>query len=87
MYTDKELNELNQRVYDVDPDYDKAEATYVAKPDSELKNNATNIVTASGKKFKVVASADIGSNGYQGFAVAPITKEYPQGDSNIEVVH
>ncbi|MBP1046220.1 hypothetical protein I6N96_07980 [Enterococcus sp. BWM-S5] len=82
MYTDQELNELNKKVYHVDPKYNTASEVYVAKPDSELKNNETNIVTAGGKDFKVVASADIDNNGYQGFAVAPITKEYPQGDPN-----
>lgn len=91
MYTDEILNDLNQKVYNVDPDYRK-DITYTAKPDNELTGNERNTVVVkchdnSGnrmveKEFKVVASADIDNNGYQGFAVAPITKEYPQGDPN-----
>ena len=81
MYTDKELNKLNQDVYFVDPEFND-KVTYVAKPDNELVGKEKNQLTVSGKKFKVVASADIDNNGYQGFAVAPITKEYPQGDIN-----
>ncbi|MBL1224017.1 hypothetical protein [Enterococcus sp. BWR-S5] len=81
MYTDEVLNKLNQEAYYADPDYDK-KITYVAKPDNELTGKEENQLTVVGKDFKVVASADIDNNGYQGFAVAPITKEYPQGDIN-----
>ncbi|MBP1045469.1 hypothetical protein I6N96_04215 [Enterococcus sp. BWM-S5] len=81
MYTDRELNELNQEVYFVDPDFDE-KITYKAKPTSELSGNEKNVVIINDKKFQIVGSANIDNNGYQGFAVAPITVDYPQGDPN-----
>ncbi|MHC5216195.1 hypothetical protein ACYSNR_05965 [Enterococcus sp. LJL128] len=86
MYIDEELNILNQEVYKVDPKY-KDGITYVAKPDNELTEMEQNIVSvkisdSTTKQYKIVASADIDNNGYQGFAVAPITDAYPQGDPN-----
>lgn len=53
MYTDKQLNELNQgpNVYSVNPEYAqrKENRTKIvsAKPDSELKKGETNTITTS----------------------------------------
>ena len=75
-YTDKELNELNwgENVYSVNTTYAEreGETKVVAKPSEQLASDETNIVTAGGQKFQVVATKTDKETGFDGMAVAPI---------------
>ncbi|MDN5012504.1 hypothetical protein ACWLOB_02755 [Streptococcus sanguinis] len=84
MYTDKQLNELNQgpNVYSVNPEYAqrKENRTNIvsAKPDSELKKGETNTITTSdGQEFRVIATKVDSKTGFDGMAVAPIVNGLP----------
>lgn len=76
MATEKELKDLNNRVYQVDPDYKESEIKYTNKADNQLKSNERNIVKAGNQKFKVL-SVKNGDYGFQGMAVAPIINGVP----------
>lgn len=71
MATEKELKDLNNRVYQVEPDYKESEIKYTDKADNQLKSNERNIVKAGNQKFKVLSVKD-GDYGFQGMAVAPL---------------
>lgn len=89
MYPDRDLNELNQKGYYVDPDHNN-KVTYVAKKDRELTKNEENTIVIgtknNRKSYKFLASANVAQNGYQGFAVVPVTAEYPDGDINVVTI-
>ena len=79
MYTDKQLNELNQgpNVYSVNTEFvqRKENRTNIvtAKSDNELKKGETNtIITSDGQEFRVVATKSDPVTGFDGLAVAPI---------------
>lgn len=78
MATEKELRDLNKRVYQVDPNYkdNGNKIKIVDKPDKDLKKNERNTITAGAQEFKVL-SANNGDYGFQGMAVAPIINDIP----------
>lgn len=87
MIIDKELRDINDRVYYVDPEYSRNKKVVVSKENSKLKKNEENIIKAGNRKFKVLATLDDAKGtGFQGMAVAPITPAYPNGDPTQVVV-
>ncbi|MBP2623986.1 hypothetical protein [Streptococcus oricebi] len=83
VYTDKQLNELNQKenVYSVNPNFatrkENRTSIVVAKPDSKLKKGETNTLTIDGQDFRVVATKTDKATGFDGLAVAPIVNGKP----------
>ncbi|MDR0300431.1 MAG: hypothetical protein LBI13_10220 [Streptococcaceae bacterium] len=86
MASDKQLTELNQLSYQVDPEYPGK--TIVAKPDSEVKEDEMNTLTPpDGQAFKVIATSNQkNGSGFQGMAVAPISNNFPNGDRSQTIV-
>ncbi|MGX7245052.1 hypothetical protein ACWOC1_09380 [Enterococcus quebecensis] len=76
MATEKELRDLNDKVYQVDPDYKDKKIKYTDKPNNELTKNERNELTAGNQEFKVL-SVKNGDYGFQGMAVAPIVNGTP----------
>ena len=84
MYTDKQLNELNQgpNVYSVNTEFAQRKENrtniVTAKSDDELKKGETNTITTSdGQEFRVVATKSHRGTGFDGLAVAPIVNGEP----------
>ena len=84
MYTDKQLNKLNQgpNVYSVNTQFvqRKENRTNIvtAKSDNELKKSEINTITTSDdQEFHVVATKSHGGTGFDGLAVAPIVNGEP----------
>jgi len=88
MTTNKELVQFNNKVYNVDPNYPgKTVVSHNPKPGEE------NVVTAkvNGKfnQYQVVATDcdnSLFGGSYRGMAVAPITKDFPEGDPNQVII-
>lgn len=76
MATEEELKDLNNKVYQVDPEYKDSETKYTDKADTQLKSNERNIIKAGDRKFKVLSIKN-GDHGFQGMAVAPIVNGTP----------
>lgn len=84
MLTDAELRDLDDASYRIDPKYGKWSVT---DKESSLKSNEKNTILAGKRKFKVLKTKyDKDNTGYKGMAVAPITKEFPNGDPTQVVV-
>ena len=88
MYTDRQLNELNQgpNVYSVNPEFAQSKENrtkiVTAKPDNELKKGEINTITTSdGQEFFVVATKSDSATGFDGLAVAPIVNGQPDYQS------
>ena len=84
MYTNKQLNKLNQgpNVYSVNTYFvqRKENRTNIvtAKSDNELKKGEINTITTSDdQEFHVVATKSHGGTGFDGLAVAPIVNGEP----------
>ena len=84
VYTDKQLNELNQgpNVYSVNTEFAQRKENrtniVTAKSDNELKKGETNTITTSdGQEFRVVATKSDIETGFDGLAVAPIVNGKP----------
>ena len=84
MYTDKQLNKLNQgpNVYSVNTQFvqRKENRTNIvtAKSDNELKKGEINTITTSDdQEFHVVTTKSHGGTGFDGLAVAPIVNGEP----------
>ncbi len=84
VYTDKQLNELNQgpNVYSVNTEFAQRKENrtdiVTAKSDNELKKGETNTITTSdGQEFRVVATKSHKGTGFDGLAVAPIVNGKP----------
>ena len=84
VYTDKQLNELNQgpNVYSVNTEFAQRKENrtniVTAKSDNELKKGETNTITTSdGQEFRVVATKSDLVTGFDGLAVAPIVNGEP----------
>ena len=78
-YTDEQLNKLNRKkaVYSVNRTFaEMNNTTFVtATPKKNPKSDdleETNIVTAGGQKFQVVATKTDKETGFDGMAVAPL---------------
>jgi hypothetical protein len=78
MATEKELIELNQEVYKVDPSYkdNGNKIKYSDKTDNLLENNEKNVIQTENQDFKIL-SVKNGDHGFQGMAVAPIVNGTP----------
>lgn len=92
VYTDKQLNELNQgpNVYSVNTEFAQRKENrtniVTAKSDNELKKGETNTITTSdGQEFRVVATKSHKGTGFDGLAVAPIVNGEPDY-KNIAVI-
>ena len=84
VYTDKQLNELNQgpNVYSVNTEFAQRKENrtniVTAKSDNELKKGETNTITTSdGQEFRVIATKSHKETGFDGLAVAPIVNGEP----------
>ena len=84
IYTDKQLNELNQgpNVFSVNPEFAQRKENrtniVTAKSDDELKKGETNTITTSdGQEYRVVATKSHKGTGFDGLAVAPIVNGEP----------
>lgn len=84
VYTDKQLNELNQgpNVYSVNTEFAQRKENrtniVTAKSDNELKKGEINTITTSdGQEFRVVATKSDPVTGFDGLAVAPIVNGEP----------
>ena len=84
VYTDKQLNELNQgpNVYSVNTEFAQRKENrtniVTAKSDNELKKSEINTITTSDdQEFHVVATKSHGGTGFDGLAVAPIVNGEP----------
>ena len=84
IYTDKQLNKLNQgpNVYSVNTQFvqRKENRTNIvtAKSDNELKKGEINTITTSDdQEFRVVATKSHRETGFDGLAVAPIDNGKP----------
>ena len=82
IYTDKQLNELNQgkNVYSVNSEYAEREVEkkVVSKTDDKLFSDETNTITTSdGQEFRVVATKSDPGTGFDGLAVAPMVNGKP----------
>ena len=84
MYTDKQLNKLNQgpNVYSVNTQFvqRKENRTNIVttKSDNELKKGEINAITTSnGQEFHVVATKSDPKTGFDGLAVAPMVNGKP----------
>jgi len=84
VYTDKQLNELNQgpNVYSVNTEFAQRKENrtniVTAKSDNELKKGEINTITTSdGQEFRVVATKSDIETGFDGLAVAPIVNGKP----------
>ena len=84
MYTDKQLNELNQgpNVYSVNTEFAQRKENrtniVTAKSDDELKKGETNTITTSdGQEFRVVATKSHRGTCFDGLAVAHIVNGEP----------
>ena len=84
VYTDKQLNELNQgpNVYSVNTEFAQRKENrtniVTAKSDNELKKGEINTITTSdGQEFRVVATKSHKGTGFDGLAVAPIVNGEP----------
>ena len=76
VYTDKQLNELNQgpNVYSVNTEFAQRKENrtniVTAKSDNELKKGETNTITTSdGQEFRVVATKSHGGTGFDGLVL------------------
>jgi len=76
MVTEKELKDLNKKVYQVDLGYKESKIKYTNKPSGQLKNYERNIIKAGNQNFKIL-SVKNGAYGFQGMAVAPIIEGVP----------
>lgn len=77
MEDDKTLRDLNDRVYQVNPKFDKGNRKrYVEKSTNDLNKNEKNTLVAGDKHFQVI-STENGHWGFQGMAVAPIINGKP----------
>ena len=84
VYTDKQLNELNQgpNVYSVNTEFAQRKENrtniVTAKSDNELKKGETNTITTSdGQEFRVIATKSDPGTGFDGLAVAPMVNGKP----------
>ena len=84
VYTDKQLNELNQgpNVFSVNPEFAQRKENrtniVTAKSDDELKKGETNTITTSdGQEFRVIATKSDPGTGFDGLAVAPMVNGKP----------
>ena len=84
VYTDKQLNELNQgpNVYSVNTEFAQRKENrtniVTAKSDNELKKGEINTITTSdGQEFRVVATKSDIETGFDELAVAPIVNGEP----------
>lgn len=84
VYTDKQLNELNQgpNVYSVNSEFAQRKENrtniVTAKSDNELKKGETNTITTSdGHEFRVIATKSDTETGFDGLAVGPIVNGEP----------
>ena len=83
VYTDKQLNELNQgpNVYSVNTEFAQRKENrtniVTAKSDNELKKGETNTIISDGQEFRVVATKSDAGTGFDGLAVAPIVNGEP----------
>ena len=92
VYTDKQLNELNQgpNVYSVNTEFAQRKENrtniVTAKSDNELKKGETNTITTSdGQEFRVVATKSDIETGFDGLAVAPIVNGKPDYKSIVVI--
>ena len=92
VYTDKQLNELNQgpNVYSVNTEFAQRKENrtniVTAKSDNELKKGETNTITTSdGQEFRVVATKSDTETGFDGLAVAPIVNGKPDYKSIVVI--
>ena len=92
VYTDKQLNELNQgpNVYSVNSEFAQRKENrtniVTAKSDNELKKGETNTITTSdGQEFRVVATKSDTETGFDGLAVAPIVNGKPDYKSIVVI--
>ena len=82
MYTDKQLNELNQgkNIYSVNSEYAEREVEkkVVSKTDDKLFSDEINTITTSdGQEFRVVATKSHRGTCFDGLAVAHIVNGEP----------
>ena len=78
-YTDKQLNELNQRknVYSSNPEYAKRKGYKIVTPSPKNKGETNTITTCDGQEFRVVATKSDIETGFDGLAVAPVVNGEP----------
>ena len=83
VYTDKQLNELNQgpNVYSVNTEFAQRKENrtniVTAKSDNELNKGETNTIISDGQEFRVIATKSHQGTGFDGLAVAPIVNGEP----------
>lgn len=83
-----DLRDLNQKSYNVDPNYQGT--TVVSKNPKKGETDVIKIYSGDGEHSYKVVDTDCDNSffggSYRGMAVAPITKEFPNGDPNHVIV-
>ncbi len=83
-----DLRDLNQKAYNVDPQFQGT--TVVSHKPQEGETNIIKTYSGDGEHFYQIVATDCDNSlfggSYRGMAVAPITKDFPEGDPNQVII-